>query len=79
MSFRDDGDALLARNTALEHENEKLRDEIDRLKAPQETKVLVRKTPRSIDVQNRQPWYVRGFTVIVWIAAIVVSILTGVL
>ncbi len=79
MSFRDDGDALIARNAALEHDNAKLREENERLKAPKESKALVRRTPKSIDVQNRSPWYVRGFQVIVWLAAVAVSILTGVL
>lgn len=79
MSFRDDGDALLARNAALEADNARLREENDRLKAPSEPPTaLVRTTPKAIAIP-REPWYVRGFTVIVWIAAIVIGILTGVL
>ena len=78
MSFRNDGDALLSRNAALEAENDRLRQENEQLKDP-ESRALVRTTPRSIDIQNRPPWYVRGFQVIVWIATITVAILTGVL
>ena len=79
MSFRDDGDALLARNAALEAENARLREENDKLKAPpEEEKALVRTTPQAIDVP-KQRWYVRGLQVVVWIAAIVIAILTGVL
>lgn len=80
MSYRDDGDALLARNAALEADNARLREENERLKEPpvEESKALVRKTPKSITVPQ-SPWYVRGFQVIVWIAAIVVSIATGLL
>lgn len=79
MSYRDDGDALLARNAALEADNARLRDENERLKAPEESKALVRRTPKSMDVQRQSPWYVRGFQVIVWIAAIVISIASGIL
>jgi len=76
VSFRDDGDALLARNEALEAENARLREENDQLKEP--TKALVRKTPQQITVP-RERWYIRGFTVIVWVISIVIGILTGVL
>lgn len=78
MSYRDDGDALVARNAALEAENERLREQLDELKnQPEESKALVRKPPEQLAA--REKWYVRGFAVLVWVAAIVVSILTGVL
>jgi hypothetical protein len=84
VSFRDDGDALLARNAALEADNAKLREENDRLKAPPEESVaLTRKTPQYIAVQDRVPWYRRAGAkvgmAIVWVAAVVVAILQGVL
>jgi len=78
VSYRDDGDALLARNAALEAENEKLRAENDALKAPPSDQALTRKTPRSIDVP-REPWWKKGFAVLVWIVAIVVAVWQGVL
>jgi len=83
MSFRDDGDALLARNAALEADNAKLREENDRLKAPEESVALTRKTPQYIAVQDRVPWYRRAGArigaAIVWIAAVTIAILQGIL
>lgn len=82
MSFRDDGDALLARNAALEAENAKLRDENAELKGevkPEDTVALTRKTPRYIAIQDRVPWYRRVGAAIIWIAAVVIAILQGVL
>ena len=76
VSYRDDGDALLARNAALEAENEKLRAENAALKAPEPA--LVRTTPKSIDVP-REPWWKKGFAVLVWVVAIVVAVWQGVL
>ena len=62
---------------ALEAENARLREENEQLlKEP--TKALVRKTPQQIAVP-RERWYIRGFTVIVWVISIVIGILTGVL
>lgn len=94
MSFRDDGDALLARNAALEAENAKLREENEQLKedrridgpeedrridGPEATVALVRKTPTYIAIQDRVPWYRRAGAVIVWVAAVLIAILQGVL
>jgi hypothetical protein len=78
VSFRDDGDALLARNAALEAENAKLREENDQLKQPEQV-ALVRTTPRFIAVQDRVPWYRRAGAVFVWVAAVIIAILQGIL
>jgi hypothetical protein len=77
VSFRDDGDALLARNDALEQENAKLKAENDALKAPPQ-QALVRQTPRQLQVVG-ESWWKKGFAVFVWIVAIAVAIWQGVL
>jgi hypothetical protein len=83
VSFRDDGDALLARNAALEADNAKLRDENERLKSPEPSVAVTRKTPQYLAVQDQVPWYRRAVAkvgmAIVWVVAIVVAILQGVL
>lgn len=85
MSFRDDGDALLARNAALEAENAKLREENAQLKGEPEadpdapSTALVRKTPEYIAIPDRVPWYRRAGTVLVWVAAVIIAILQGML
>ncbi|MEJ7603609.1 MAG: hypothetical protein WKG01_37325, partial [Kofleriaceae bacterium] len=76
MSFRDDGDALLARNDALATENERLRAENARLKrdpTPQQALVQVEDTEQTLD--RRPAWKRYGFAVVLWVVAIFVAIM----
>jgi hypothetical protein len=80
VTYRDDGDALLARNAALEAENEQLRRENDHLKQPPEPVALQRTTPQQMQVQpERTPWWRHGYTIVLYIAAIAIAIWQGLL
>ncbi|HEY5935995.1 MAG TPA: hypothetical protein VIU61_15205 [Kofleriaceae bacterium] len=76
MSFRDDGDALLARNDALAAENERLRVENERLRRdPTPQKALVPVPEQAID--TRPKWRRYGFAALLWVIAIAVAIGQG--
>ena len=76
MSFRDDGDALLARNDALAAENERLRTENERLKRdPTPPKAMVHVPEQALD--NRPKWRKYGFAALLWVIAIAVAIGQG--
>jgi len=76
VSFRDDGDALLARNDALVAENERLRAENDRLKRdPTPQKAIVHVPEQALD--QRPAWRRYGYVAVLWIVAIAIAIGQG--
>ena len=76
MSFRDDGDALLARNDALAAENERLREENARLlRDPTPQRALVRAPEQALD--QRPAWRRYGYVVLLWVVAVGVAIAQG--
>ena len=79
MTYRDDGDALLARNAALEAENAQLRRENEHLKEPPAPVALQRTTPHQLAAQSRTPWWRHGYTIVLYIAAIAIAIWQGLL
>jgi hypothetical protein len=78
VSFRDDGDALLARNDALAAENVRLRAENEQLRRePTPQKAMVHVPEQAID--NRPKWRKYGFAAVLWAIAIAVAIGQGLL
>ena len=78
MSYRDDGDALLARNDALAAENARLREENARLtREDTPAKAIVHVPEQALD--NRPRWRRYGFAAVLWVIAIGVAIGQGLL
>jgi hypothetical protein len=82
VSFRDDGDALLARNEALAAENARLRAENDRLKdSPEPAPAALVAPPRAgeqaLVVKPVGRWKRWGIAAVLWVAAVAVAIAQG--